>query len=79
MNATVVFHGKPLEGKEGRYYCEGWTAGHDDASQNLPWDSTLAMERSWFAEGYRDGYEDQIRWRNQPEQPRTLVGLGTAA
>jgi hypothetical protein len=79
MLGSVVFSGMPHEGAGGRRYCEGWTAGHDDAGQDLPWDSTLAMERSWYAEGYRDGYDDQVRYRSRPERPATLAGMGAAA
>lgn len=76
MTGSEVFAGLPRDGLGGRHYCEGWTAGHDDASQELPWDSTLVMERSWYAEGYRDGYEDARRWKGSCAA-QTMVGLGT--
>jgi hypothetical protein len=43
-------------------YARGFTAGHDDAREGLAPDSTLAIEVSWYASGYRAGYAAVRAW-----------------
>ena len=43
-------------------YARGFTAGHDDAREGLAGDSTLAIEVSWYASGYRAGYAAVRAW-----------------
>lgn len=70
-----VFHGLDQHGIGGRDYCEGWTAGHDDALQGVGADSSIRMECSWFATGYRDGFNVAcLRW--EAPAPSTLMGIG---
>ena len=59
FRGDAVFGGLSLEEKA---YARGFTAGHDDARASLSQDSTLAVESSWYANGYRAGYAAVTAW-----------------
>ena len=56
-------------------FCEGWTEGHDDGLEGQPLDSTLAVEDSPYAKGYRHGYMVAKLTSGGPDN-RTLLGVG---
>jgi hypothetical protein len=59
FRGDAVFGGLSLEEKA---YARGFTAGHDDARAGLERDSTVVVEVSWYASGYRAGYVAVTAW-----------------
>lgn len=73
FNGEAVYEG--LSDAE-RAYARGWSAGHDDGSEGVERDSTLAVEKSWYASGYRAGYEI-ARPSLEEDEEKTIIRHAT--
>lgn len=73
FRGEAVYVGLPAHEKA---YSRGWSAGYDDGIEGVERDSTLAVEKGWYASGYRDGYAVARPVIEDTEEAKTLVGVG---
>lgn len=72
-NGQLVYSGLSRHEKA---FSQGWDAGYTDGVDGAPRDSTLAVEDSWYAEGYRVGFALAVPGSDVPDEPATLAGIG---